>query len=282
MYCTYAILTPMKSGLNPKGFTIVETMIFLAVSAALLTSALALLSGSQNKTQFNQAINDVQQQINTISNNVANGYYPSIGNLDCQDNVASTTLSISTGGPNERGTNVQCTFIGRVVLFNQNSDTFIVYNVAGARKKIGTTLDVANMVDAKPTVIDGSEEINLKYGLRVGRMRVIGGSNVGAVGFFTGFGKTNASGGLESSSIRSDFMGIPGTNLSTSGAALPALIHAGPFRPTYQTNKNPIGGIEICFESGTTNQLGVLTIGGEGRTSSTTLRIATGACSALP
>ncbi len=273
----------MKRGINPLGFTIVETMIFLAVSGALLTSALTLMSGSQNKTQFTQAINDVQQQINTITNNVANGYYPSVGNLDCTATTLAT-LSISSGGPKERGTNDQCTFIGRVVLFNENSDTFAIYNVAGARKKEGTTLDVANMVDAKPTVLDNSEEISLKNGLRVGRMRVLGGSDIGAVGFFTGFGKTNAAGGIESSALRSDFVGINGTNLSTSEAALTGIVHGatGSFRPTYNSVKNPANGIEICFESGTTNQLGVLTIGGEGRTATTTLRITNGACSALP
>ena len=65
----------MKSGLKSRGFTIVEVLIFLAVSSALMVSAFTLISGSQNKAAFTVGINDVQQQINAVINNVSNGYY---------------------------------------------------------------------------------------------------------------------------------------------------------------------------------------------------------------
>jgi type II secretory pathway pseudopilin PulG len=53
----------MKRGNIPFGFTIIETMIFLAVSGALLASSLLLVSGSQNKSQFNNAVRDLNRKL---------------------------------------------------------------------------------------------------------------------------------------------------------------------------------------------------------------------------
>lgn len=60
---SYAILKSMKRGNIPFGFTIIETMIFLAVSGALLASSLLLVSGSQNKSQFNNAVRDLNRKL---------------------------------------------------------------------------------------------------------------------------------------------------------------------------------------------------------------------------
>ena len=73
----------MKCGRKPLGFTLVETMIFLAVSGALLLTAMAFITSTQSGAQFNQGANDALQQINGVIGNVTDGYYPNTKNFSC-------------------------------------------------------------------------------------------------------------------------------------------------------------------------------------------------------
>ena len=114
----------MKSGLKSRGFTIVEVLIFLAVSSALMVSAFTLISGSQNKAAFTVGINDLQQQINTVVNNVSNGYYAESATAQgCTVDSAGALQFSSTGS---KGTSSQCIFLGRVVVFDNGEYTFTV------------------------------------------------------------------------------------------------------------------------------------------------------------
>ena len=57
------------------GYTIVETLIFLAVSALLFVSTIILISGRQAKAQFTNSVRDLVSDITDVANDVANGYY---------------------------------------------------------------------------------------------------------------------------------------------------------------------------------------------------------------
>lgn len=266
---------------NKHGFTIVEVMIVLAVSGAFLVSALALISGSQNKTLFNQAINDAQQQIDMMANNVANGYYEQAGSVGkCYD--SGTFLRFDNTDTSERGTNGKCTFLGRVMQFT-DGDTATTYSVAGLRQK-GSVVpsDVTNMADAIPTTLDKTQEIKWKSGITVGKVEAYNSTvwNPGAIGFFTGFGSNGSGTELQSGSLQADFLGIRGSSLSAI-PAVPELLRSdtsGGFRRDYELDKNTTGGIKICFNSGTTRQHGTITLGGEGKTSTSTLIIEEGSC----
>lgn len=266
----------MKSGLKPFGFTIVEVMIFLAVSGALMLAAMTAISGSQNKAEFNVAINDAQQQIETIASNVATGYYASSENVTCVNPVGSV-LNISTSGGN-RGSNKDCAFIGRVFDFDMSTSTMRLYSVAGARMNPDGS-EVTRMLDSKSTVIDATpENYRLKNGLRIRTLKE-NGSPVQAIGFFSTFGKTSQVSGtdqLVSTSQQYDFIGIQGAG------SVPTLISDNSFRSTYGSKINPPNGIELCFESSGTNQHGVLKIGGlsgsTGRSATTSLTVNGGTC----
>jgi len=269
----------MISGSKPKGFTIVETMIFLAVSGAILVSAMALISGSQNKAQFKVAMNDAQQEITKVINNVVNGYYPSTATQTCSANGNALKFS---GGSLDKGTNKDCSFIGRVIQFT-NGNTFKVYSVAGLRQTNDARKnEVSNMTEAKATALPSPQIIDLKNGLTVKSVKDAG-TSIGAVGFFTGFGTTDPKYGLLSGSLQAEFIGIENSSIVSPSAPLDvADIIKNPasnFRTAYATKKNPSSGIVVCFQSGTTNQHGTITIGGQNKAATTTLVIEEGPCS---
>lgn len=277
------------------GFTITESLIFLAVSSALLISALSLFNGSQNRTQFSQAMDDANQQINTIINNVANGYYPRINQVTC-DHTTSPAVSVGEpiAGDAEAGRGAQkgCMFIGRVAQFNLTKDVFRVYSVVGARQITVATGDreVENFTDAKPAPIQTFDEIKLKNGIELKTMRIPGGSNKGLVGFFTSFGKYDTpiagvpQAKLLSGALSTDFVLFPSSSLDDNDDTADGLaeVRGGltNLKTTYVTEKNPAQGVELCFNSGTGGQHGIITIGGLNATTATTMTINYGDCPA--
>lgn len=62
----------MKRGVAG-GFTIVETMIVLAVSGVLFISMVGVIQGQQNKIQFKNSMTDVVSQVQSIIGQVSTG-----------------------------------------------------------------------------------------------------------------------------------------------------------------------------------------------------------------
>lgn len=120
-----------QGGAASGGFTIVETLIVLAVTGLLFAGAALMINGRQNRTEFTTAINNLQQQLQQIINQTASGYYPNSGNFSC---TPGTPPSIKSGS-NARGTNNGCIFLGSVIYFGpgQASNQFTVYPIAGNR-----------------------------------------------------------------------------------------------------------------------------------------------------
>ncbi len=71
---------------SDNGYTIVEAMIFLAVSGVLFVSAMAAVSGQQQKTQFYQSIRDLDSNIRDKINEVGSGTFGNSLNLKCRVN----------------------------------------------------------------------------------------------------------------------------------------------------------------------------------------------------
>lgn len=69
-----------------QGYTIIETIIFLAVTGAVFASTITIVSGQQARTEFTQAVRDVQTRIQDISNDVTTGFYHNPGTLRCNAN----------------------------------------------------------------------------------------------------------------------------------------------------------------------------------------------------
>jgi len=115
-----AILKAMKRGgyrADAAAFTIVEVMIVLAVSGLILLSAISLVSGRQNRTEFATGINDLQQQIQQVINETSSGYYPNGEDFTCSATSGTPTPVTLADGTGAQGTNAGCIFLGKVIQF---------------------------------------------------------------------------------------------------------------------------------------------------------------------
>ncbi|HUD07761.1 MAG TPA: type II secretion system protein [Candidatus Saccharimonadales bacterium] len=311
----------MKGGRQPHGFTIIEIMIFLAVSGIIFFSAMTLMSGSQNKTEFSTAIAQITSQLQSVVGNVANGYYLSQQNFTCLANPdggsGSPSLSFtSTSTGPSRGTNVGCTFIGEVIQFDPllpglSYQEYVVYPVVGnqyyppTNSPGPTNANVDNLTQAAPVAMYDSTDDPVKastinseidttqvllYGITihpngigyVDSSIVINSSNscpikavnlecIGAIGFFTTFS------GSQSAQIIPIPGSKPGQDQSTMVKEINSLknglgnVITG-IADSDDTVSNPDGGVRICFDSGTSNQSGLITIGGINSPTAVTLQ----------
>ncbi len=134
----------------PGGFTIVETMIFLAVSGVLLVVALNITNGKQAQVELTQDARDLETSINSVIGDVSKSYFPSKNNLICKINAFGDPQP--QPGSNTQGTNQDCIFLGKVIQFSANRNSMRVITVVGLRQN-SMNQDVTNFTDAKPVAV---------------------------------------------------------------------------------------------------------------------------------
>lgn len=269
------------------GYTIVEVMIFLAVTSALFVMIAGTFSSQQKRTEFSTAAREMESRVRDIANDVSTGRYDSSNNFSCNIDPSGVPKFISTATPNYQGTNQECIFIGRVIHFGvdrSDGKSFNVYPVAGAREfddPIVGKRDVADLTEAKPKAIarlstdppanpDLTETVRVPSGLAIKGMKVNGSppTDFSAVGFFTTFG-TTATG---TTSLSVDVVPLGSGFSNNKDDIIAAIESAGAI------SKNPSNGIEICMDSEVSNQHAILTIGGNNSRLTTDLEIRNGAC----
>jgi prepilin-type N-terminal cleavage/methylation domain-containing protein len=263
------------------GFTIVEVLIVLAVTGILFVSAITIFSGKQGKTEFNQSINDIQNQLNQTINEVAAGNYPDPSSAKCEANPSTGIIDFGTAASTTQGASTGCIFLGKVVHFvkptNGDNQQYYVYTLAGAQNHNGSI--TTSLVDAGPLVVPNNTDTNpLEFGLAVQDVRT-GGTKIGSFAFVN-----SLSGSAESSGTNQvDLLPIKGDSLlsnSKDDEIVPIEKYFKPAPPGIPAGTadavipvNPAEGVTICFTSGTTNQSGQITIGSNGRALSTNLKI---------
>ena len=104
--------SPLKLKAQPKGYTVVEVMIVLAVSGMMFLMAVTFINGKQQKTAFTQGTNELGSRIQKMVDDVTNGHYSDVP-LSCN---ASGSVSVLTSGDTQ-GTNSNCVFLGKVMHF---------------------------------------------------------------------------------------------------------------------------------------------------------------------
>ncbi len=269
----------MKTGWQAQGYTIVEVMIFLAVSSVLLVSAFNLIGGQQRKTEFAQAIRDVDQVIQDVIGNVQTGYYPSLGNFTCSS--SSSGPSFSSGSTNQ-GENKGCMFLGRVMQFGVDGqpEDINVFSIVGLRETVPTPkrpVQTWQEAMARPLVdpaADNTEVKKLKYGLEIQRIKADG-VNVGAIGFLSSPNATTAplgSGGLVSGSLEAKLTAFGGLNMDSASMVTAIKNKLSPLPPP-DIPDSTVDKATVCFKSGGTNQYGIVTIGGTSGSLTTSVTI---------
>ena len=248
------------------GYTIVEVLIFLAVSGMMFFMALTFIGGQQNKAQFVSAVRDFESQLTDIANDVSTGYYVRPVDFTC-------TTSAITPVPAEQGTNGDCIFLGTVLKFGTdggNREQFMQFTMAGLRQSGGENVTSVAQANPRPIYGAGLEQaaktVTLGYGSAVrciafnNATSCTPGSNTNAAfGFFTTFGGVSPAGGT---GIQTDLLPYSAVTFNENIAATVAKLR------TPDIAANALENILICIESGATNQYAFVKIGGNNTGSS--------------
>jgi prepilin-type N-terminal cleavage/methylation domain-containing protein len=271
----YAILKVMKGGKKARGFTIVETLVVLAVTGVLFSAIVVTLSGRQAKTQFTQAVQEIQSQIQQVISDVATGYYPSAHNFNCTATLAGPQF---TAGTTEQGGNEGCIFLGKAIQLGVPStkntiEDFKIYSIAGLQRTT-TKEEVQTYTQALPKVvssgaIDTTETKSLLYGLTT-KEAYYGASNtqVATIAFVNSLASYSG-GSIVSGSQQVRVMPVRNSTLGMTQAQAITNINS----QLATSDIDPSTGVRICFVSGGTNQSGLITIGSNGRQLSVTLNM---------
>lgn len=285
----------MKSGLERqnagKGFTIVETMIVLAITGLLFVMIATTLSGRQAKSEFNQAIQDARTQLQQVVSQVQAGFYANMGNFNCSAIGTSLTLS-PVGSSKEQGSNESCVFLGHAVQLavgSSSPEIIKVYPMAGIK------LISSDLFDTHPTVIapddsnplvssvpDNSTDIKLIYNLKLTAMAYDDGTGLhklGALAFLYSLGSFDVSkGDYNNGTAQVNLYALPYT--SSLGMNVDQFTGAKGINSAFTASGapdsailNPSGGVKLCFQSGTTHDFGLVSLGDNGRATSSELRI---------
>lgn len=203
------------------GYTIVEVMIFLAVSGAMFAGAVTALNLQNRRTAFSESVKTFEQRLQDVMNDVETGFYPSNSDFKCT--ASSDGPSISFSGAVEQGKNEGCTFVGKAIQLSpeENPDQFNVYTLVGLRGLLAST---GTIEDAKPKALEASGSIQsgvLSAGVQVHKVLylddrgAISNSSGGGFAIITGFAQS-AGAGLRSGSIRTSLATITASALNQS------------------------------------------------------------------
>jgi type II secretory pathway pseudopilin PulG len=276
----------MQTGGRMGGYTIIEVMIFLAVSGFMFILAAAFIQGKQSTTQFHDAMNSANSEIQEVINEVQDNNYLGT-NLSCQTSDDSTPTFPPTGGT--QGSNDGCVFLGKVLQFGvagSNNQDYNIYTVAGCQysncdPSITDPLESASpssFAQAEAKVVDPGTNNSclatvsaanltscnrLEWGMAA--TAVYDDSNgtpvsTNSIGLFNSFIESNGqglvSGTQDVEAVDTGFTGVSiGSNLNESDMV--SIIDNG--IDTAQTINNPY--FVVCFNDGAGN-VGALTIGG--------------------
>jgi type II secretory pathway pseudopilin PulG len=257
----------MRGGEQKQGYTIVEVMIFLAISSLMFIMAAGFISGRQARSEFRQGMNDINSQVQQTINDVSNGFYPSNGDFACSADNSGSTPTFPNGA-NVTGTNKGCTFIGKVMQFgvgSPDSTTYNVYSIVGRQFQTDnkSLTPPTKFSQVKPVAMTGAggskdltQSMSLKWGLQVDKM-YDGTTEIGAFGFFAGFANTDSDNNLDSGAAAPIAIAIPGSHLGQSKTDIDSQINSLSNASTI-IDYNPQ--IFVCFK-GSSRQYGRLTIG---------------------
>ncbi len=240
--------------LSQYGYTMVEVLLFLAISTALFASVASIISGQQTRTEFTRSVRDVETAIQDAINDVDAGYFPE-----------SATNPPGCSGASGQGTRANCIFAGKAIQFgaNSNPNNYNIYTIAGDRVTPGINgKEVKDIGEAMPRIITTAaytEEKSLYPNLRFTRI-IVGGVDSAAFAILPSFGKTQNP--VEASVVNNSgsavLATVPGVPLPATNAQM-----NGPVAAMAATNiTNAASGIVICVKDVDANRRAVISFGG--------------------
>jgi hypothetical protein len=266
----------LKSRLE--GYTIVEVMIFLAVSSLLFVTTMLTLSGRQNRVEFVNVVRDFETKLTDIANDVATGYYQ-VGstNFTCDHKTPPAQRIIGSGGSDSQGEHKGCIFLGRLVKLGQdvgtNNEGYGIYSMVGNRTvgPAASSANVASLSEANPSLLWTDNDITNQE-LREEKLFGFG-TKVACIG--TGAGVVSCRPNVDTQNAGIAFIthvnGVPGKNETGSGIRAELHVYSAITIPdkaddfiTDITANSPAESTVVCLLSGTTNQYALIYLGSAG------------------
>jgi len=130
------------------GFTIIEVMIVLASTGALLIIAMTVIGGQVASTNFQTGTRSFATQLQNIANQVTSGQY-SVTNIDCITIAAGQANVYLSSGATNQGSINGCVFAGKNIYIDQygSSGSIYVFPVAAPSPSSGTLISNFRMID---------------------------------------------------------------------------------------------------------------------------------------
>ncbi len=178
----------VRVGTLDSGYTIIEVMIFLAISSVVFLFAVEFINGKQSQVEFSQGMANIKLQLQQVASNVVNGSFSERANFSCSSGSTNanqqTTLVFNNTVSNTQGSNGGCMLIGYGVQYDvqgTNGSGYAIVPVAVSRVN-SSGQPTSSLSEAVPTPITadlfgtGSAGIdlvqsgNLEYGIQVTKM----------------------------------------------------------------------------------------------------------------
>jgi len=266
-----------------RGYTILEVLIFIAVSAFIFVAAMAAINGRQQQVQFSQSVREFDAKINDVINDVTTGYYPTNETISCSVNLIDPTArpvlsSAGAGGNDGLGTNSDCLYVGKAFHFVPAGETdketkFYIYNLVGRRYSTDTNT-VKSINETKPiavattgtTFTDPSELAGLRFGVEVTKV-FDSGNEYGIVAVLSSFEGSRPSASVSSSqsaSIGGIYSDVGELNITKQSAiTLINMMNTEFMGNNGYINTGSDGGVVICLKD-QDNRKASVTVGAAG------------------
>lgn len=256
-----------------RGFTVVETLIVLAVTAFLFIGVATMINGRQRNAEFSQGVRDLQTQIQRFINETETGHYPLDTNFECR--VSGSGPDIRPGA-NQQGQNSACLYLGRVMHFAvgaTNPQEVNVYTLVGLREPGGNP--ATTWQQSRPrlfaqgsgdpaTMPESIINFQMPRGMSVTAMYYNGSvtNPIAGVGFVSTLAPLGAADGTQQIAV------VPitissGPNIGVTKADMVSRVST--IMASAAPVRNPSGGVQICVAGGVPNLWGLITIGGASR-----------------
>lgn len=270
------------------GYTIIEVMIFLIISAAMILLILPLFNGRIQRTQFAQSVQSLDNQIKNIANEVTTGTYPSTPSFNCNAPGNNPPAISAAAGTDDQGSRSDCIFLGKIINFGvpsgactniatSNCNKVEIYTVVGKRTD-GSGNVINSMASAAPrlvvnppTTVSLTESFDLEYGTRVTALRQQYGNQPlnfplrSGVGLFQSFNGNYNAGKLESGSQNVSTWVIKSTSFPASPVDAQNIYNtvaaqqSGTFQPLASDES-----LWVCLNSADNKQRSMISFQGSG------------------
>jgi prepilin-type N-terminal cleavage/methylation domain-containing protein len=193
-----ALIQKIVKKRKQKGYTIIEVMIVLTISTALFATAVIGYSQQNQRTEFTNAVRDIEIIVQDILNDVSTGYYVQSDEFVCQRSGSPASPSLISPPPpdtlSDQGTNQDCIFLGKAVnLRDTDTDgSFAVHTIVGLRNHTNNEEDPSTNVEnaANRTIpFDGTfDRYSIRGSINIPKIITSDGVDVAGFAVVSGFG----------------------------------------------------------------------------------------------